>query len=273
VHQEGGSEGEEESASTRRGPRRLTHEEWRALGFGAGLVGVLSGVAQFLASYVKSGLMLLGLSAGVVVIGLVLTIAAMRGWHASKRKLALSLNVIVLAAVILVVLGGIGGVIGRSVGVWARPSPSNSARPFPSQSTIQLRKDIEVTLSCAGEVCETRERQIGIVVHVSGPIPKGKVLHLFALVESDHRWFRRMSVTPDANGDWSGEVRIGRREDQPGDRKFSLCVFLMTEADVQKAYDDAKRLESAEPPGLPVDDLPAKEEKGCIPVTRKGTGG
>jgi hypothetical protein len=102
----------------------LNTKERQALAYVAGFVGVLSGVAQFLASYAHSGLQLLGYSAAVVVAGLMIIFAAMRGWRAGDRNLSLRLNLTVLAAVILIVLGGVGGVIGRSLGVWAKPTPT-----------------------------------------------------------------------------------------------------------------------------------------------------
>jgi hypothetical protein len=89
-------------------------------------VGLLSGVAQFLGSYFQSGLKLLIASVAIVVAGLALTFGLMRGWHAGRRKVALSINVKVLVVLVLLFLGGLGGAIGRGVGILARPSPTTS---------------------------------------------------------------------------------------------------------------------------------------------------
>ena len=127
--------------------RHLTKAERQALTFGGAIVGLLSGVAQFLASYVQSGIELLGISAAVVMAGLALTLGLMRGWRAGHRKFTLSINLMAAAAVVLILVGGIGGAIGRGVGVWARPSPSDSAWPSPFKSAQPSSSDPACTPS------------------------------------------------------------------------------------------------------------------------------
>src|SRR4051812_17464442 len=80
--------------------RRLSRAERQAVTIIGLVVGLLSGVAQFLGSYFHSGLKLLVASVAVVVGGLALTFIVMRGWRAGQRKVELSINIIVLVVLV-----------------------------------------------------------------------------------------------------------------------------------------------------------------------------
>jgi hypothetical protein len=109
--------------------RKLSDRDRRTLGFGASLVGVLSGVAQFLAAdSVPKGLRLLGLSAGVVLLGAALTLGAVKLWRSGDRPVTLRLNVVVLAVSLFVTLGVVGGLVGHGLGVSARDEPTGSPK-------------------------------------------------------------------------------------------------------------------------------------------------
>jgi hypothetical protein len=123
---------------------RLSERERKILGFGGGLVGVLSGVAQFVAADgVREGLRLLGISAGVVVAGVVFALGAIRLWQSGRREVTLRLNVVVLAMGLFVALGVVGGLVGHRLGVSAHTesagpqggSTSTTPAPTPTAST------------------------------------------------------------------------------------------------------------------------------------------
>jgi hypothetical protein len=98
-------------------------------------VGLLSGVAQFLSSYVHSGLELLLTSGAVVAVGLVAALLVSRGWNRGRRKVTLSINLVVLIVAALVTLGVLGGWAGRKIGVHAFPEPT----PTPAVTAAPAR--------------------------------------------------------------------------------------------------------------------------------------
>lgn len=120
--------------------RRLERRERKALGLGGSIIGVLSGVAQFVtADNMRQRLELLAISAGVVVVGIVLTLCAIRLWRTGRREVKLQLNVVVLAVVTIVVLGVVGGLAGRGLGISARGKSavgaSLAAKPSDTHGT------------------------------------------------------------------------------------------------------------------------------------------
>lgn len=134
----------EQSDGAQQFRRRLSERERKILGYGGGLVGVLSGVAQFAAADgVRQGLRLLGISAGVVIAGVVVALGAIRLWQSGRREVTLRLNVVVLAMGLFVALGVVGGLVGHRLGVSARTesagpqggSTSTTPAPTPTAST------------------------------------------------------------------------------------------------------------------------------------------
>ncbi|WP_426513155.1 hypothetical protein ACPPVO_22515 [Dactylosporangium sp. McL0621] len=108
---------------------QLRGRDRRAIVVVGGPVGLLSGAAQFLSSYVHSGLQLLVTSGVVVAAGLGVTLLVVRGWNMGRRKVLLSINLIVLIVVALVAVGLLGGWAGHKIGVYAFPEPTPSSTP------------------------------------------------------------------------------------------------------------------------------------------------
>jgi hypothetical protein len=154
--------------------RQLSRGERQALATIGGTVGLLSGVAQFLGSYFQSGLKLLAASVTVVVCGLALTFVAMRGWRAGKRKVALSINIIVLVVLVLLFLGVLGGAVGRSIGILARPSPITSLSPtiIPSSTTVPSATSTPGKFSYVISASPAGPNTVRVVTTASGqPVP------------------------------------------------------------------------------------------------------
>lgn len=153
--------------------RALTERERQVLGFGAGLVGVLSAVAQFLAVDVRHGLELLAISTVVVAVGIVLTLGIIRVWQSGRRRVTLPLNVVILAVGLFAALGVVGGLVGHKLGISARPETNHSAGGATSTlltptATAPSSTSVSAPSACVDQLGEPGVVAVQIVAEPEG---------------------------------------------------------------------------------------------------------
>ena len=124
--------------------------------------------------------------------------------------------------------------------------PASTQLPRPPQSSFTT------TLQCEPDNCAGSAR-LALTGQASGDLPIGYEPHLLTRVESTGRWYPGPAVVPNPTGSWTSEVGIGNPVPQPKNRQFTICVYLLPTATIDRL---SQRLASYMGDGLPVGELP-----------------
>jgi len=137
---------------------------------------------------------------------------------------------------------------------------STSAQlPRPPQSSFTT------ILQCAPDNCAGSAR-LALTGQASGDLPVGYEPYLLNRVESTGRWYLGPAVVPNPTGSWTSEIGIGNPVPQPKNRQFTICVYLLPTATIDRL---SQRLASYMGDGLPVEELPPDRTKlACVAAVR-----